>query len=310
MANSSFGPYHIAVNESNASRRMVYFSLYSASRETIPMTLGQLTVQPVLHVGGRAAISTTSTVRAADATNGLYYCVLAQSETTVVGQAIMRMSGTSIPETTVTIQFDAVDSGDSMRFGLFSQPNAAAAAAGGLPTFGTGAGQINLSGGSVGVFYIKPAAYSGVSVEVTTGGIQVASIGKGNYSGVSQEICTGGIQVGGIQTTSVGVGNYSGVSMEVKSSGIVAASFKASAIDAAALATDAGQEIADRILLRAIATGSDTGRIVQDALRSNRNRVQIGASIGTVYQEDDTTSAWSFAVTTGTAASITDLDPT
>lgn len=136
MANTQFGPYEIAVNESNASRRMVYFSLYSASRETMPVTLGQ-NIQPALHLGGRAAISTSSTVRAADATNGLYYLVLSQSETSVVGQAIIRMSNTSIPETTVTIQFKAVDSGDSMRFGMFSQPNAAAGASGGLPLIGS-----------------------------------------------------------------------------------------------------------------------------------------------------------------------------
>lgn len=41
----------------------------------------------------------------------------------------------------------AVDLADAVRFGLTALPNAVAAAAGGLITFGTGAGQLNVSGG-------------------------------------------------------------------------------------------------------------------------------------------------------------------
>src|SRR2546426_3096049 len=52
-------------------------------------------------------------------------------------------------------------------------------------------------------------SYSGVSVEVKSGGIQTASIGAGNYSGVSVEI-----KSGGVQTTSVGAGAYSGVTVD------------------------------------------------------------------------------------------------
>src|SRR3990167_7874105 len=48
------------------------------------------------------------------------------------------------------------------------------------------------------------------------------------------------------------------------------------AVDADALATDAGQEIADRILLRSLASGADGGRTVQEALRILRNRREIG----------------------------------
>ena len=49
----------------------------------------------------------------------------------------------------IEIQLEAVDNQDATRFGLSALPNAAAAASGGLPTVGTGSGQITLSSGAV-----------------------------------------------------------------------------------------------------------------------------------------------------------------
>lgn len=70
-------------------------------------------------------------------------------------------------------------------------------------------------------------------------------------------------------------------------------------------------QIADKILNRNLGTGSDGGRTVQDALRANRNKVTVDADAGTitVYQEDDTTEAWSGTVTTGSRDPINDVDP-
>jgi len=84
----------------------------------------------------------------------------------------------------------------------------------------------------------------------------------------------------------------------IATGGIIAASFGAASIDAVALATDAGQEIADAVLARNIAGASSTGRTVSEALYTLRNKVGIDGSIGTVYQVNDTTSAWTFSVTT------------
>lgn len=61
---------------------------------------------------------------------------------------------------------------------------------------------------------------------------------------------------------------------------------------------------ADKILGRNIAGGSDGGRDVTSALRAVRNKVTVDATTITVYQEDDTTSAW-----TGTATRTEGLDP-
>lgn len=92
--------------------------------------------------------------------------------------------------------------------------------------------------------------------------------------------------------------------------GIAATAFAANAITAAAVAQDAGQEIADEVLNRDIAGGASGGtRNVRNALRALRNRQAIATGTLTVYQEDDTTSAWTAAVTTTAGNPITQIDP-
>jgi hypothetical protein len=159
-----------------------------------------------------------------------------------------------------------------------------------------------------GVGLIKPATYSGVTVGIN-------NIAAGNYSGVtiSGVTTTNNLDKSGYGVTSIAAGTYSGVTVgsaaTILAGGIVATSFGASAIDAVALATDAGQEIADRILVRSIAGGADSGRTVGTALYVLRNKVDASASVGTVYQTDDATSAFTFSITTGTFP-IATADPT
>lgn len=101
-----------------------------------------------------------------------------------------------------------------------------------------------------------------------------------------------------------------GIVASTLASGVLtSAKFAAGAIDAAALATDAGQEIADRLLARNIEGGSDTGRLVKEAIAPLRNKVLIQGSVGTVFQADDATSSWTFSPSLGTAP-ISGIDPT
>ena len=69
--------------------------------------------------------------------------------------------------------------------------------------------------------------------------------------------------------------------------------------------------VADSILGRNLAGGSDGGRTVRDALRGSRNRVVIDdvARTMTVYDEDDTTIAWSGSLAFGTRGAINSVDP-
>lgn len=59
---------------------------------------------------------------------------------------------------------------------------------------------------------------------------------------------------------------------------------------------------ADALLARSIGGGSNGGHTVQDALRPLRNKVTTSGGTLTVYSEDDTTIAWTGALTTDAAA--------
>jgi hypothetical protein len=123
----------------------------------------------------------------------------------------------------------------------------------------------------------------------------------------------------GSVTGNVG-GNVTGSVGSIATGGITTASFAAGAIDAAAiaanaigaseLATDAAEEIADAILGRNVAGGSNTGRLVKEALYPLRNKVVVSGGTMTVYQTDDSTSSWTASVSgTSGADPITTIDP-
>lgn len=67
---------------------------------------------------------------------------------------------------------------------------------------------------------------------------------------------------------------------------------------------------ADALLARNIAGGSSTGRTVTEALRRLRNRVALAAGVMTVYQENDSSSSWTAAVTKTAGDPVSEVDPT
>jgi hypothetical protein len=66
---------------------------------------------------------------------------------------------------------------------------------------------------------------------------------------------------------------------------------------------------ADALLARNVAGGSSAGRLVKEALYVLRNKTDIQAGTLTVYGTDDTTSAFTAAVTTAAGNPITTVDP-
>lgn len=78
---------------------------------------------------------------------------------------------------------------------------------------------------------------------------------------------------------------------------------------AGTLATAGNAAIADKILGRNLAGSSDGTRTVADALRALRNRTALSGGTLTVYAEDDSTPAWTAAVTTSAGDPISQIDP-
>jgi hypothetical protein len=100
-------------------------------------------------------------------------------------------------------------------------------------------------------------------------------------------------------------------SVSVAVGGIGATAFAAGAIDAAAFAQDAAQEIADEFLNRNLAGGgSGNTRNVRNAFRMLRNKGSIAADVLTVYQEDDSSPAWTADITRTAGNPISEVDPT
>ena len=67
--------------------------------------------------------------------------------------------------------------------------------------------------------------------------------------------------------------------------------------------------VPDLMLNRNLAGGSAGGRTVRDALRASRNKVEISGGTLTVYAEDDTTVAWTAALTTAARDALQSVDP-
>ena len=259
---------------------------------------------------GAATINTAATLSLISANAGEYYVELSASEVSATGMAsIHYRSANAIPNSTY-FQIVTYDSGDSTRLGLFSLPNAAAEAAGGLITRGVGTGQLHVSTGSVGLIAqthsgatiggltsgvtLYADTHSGASIQGVTRVNSSVTIANFTYSSVTVRI--EGVAYSGV---TVGAGNiapgaYSGVTVGVSN-----------------IQQSVRSLIADDILLRDIAGGAPatTGRSVQNALRPLRNRVLIEGSTMTVFTEDDSTSAWTASVTTTADAIITGINP-
>lgn len=292
--------FFIDLNESTAVRRRVPFRLF-LSNGTAPDTNASNGTM-LLSVNGGAQIVSGASISAVSANAGMYYNELSASNVSVLGHIALYTDtlATDFPQHVATVQI--------VNFNPFStQSNVTAVGVSGINA-GTYSGvsiqgvtRVNSNVTPANALYsaltvrLDPVAYSGATLGID-------NIAAGAYSGVTIQGVTR-------LNSSATIANatYSAVSVQVV--GIVPASFTAGALDAAAVSTDFGQEIADRILLRNIDTGDDSGRSVAQALHVLRNRVDASSSVLTVYQTDDTTSSWTASLTTGAAASLQIVDP-
>ncbi len=215
-----------------------------------------------------------------DATNmpGLYRFDIPNAAIDTAGFVHIVFSGaTGMAPVTLRIQCVSFDPEDSVRLGLTALPNAAAGANGGLPT-GNGSGQVTVGGYASGQAPLQPTI-AGRTLDVSTGG--EAGIDWGNVGNPST--------VNNLSSTTVWTVN--------------------------AVSSSGANALADAWLDRALSAGAnastDTARSVRNALRALRNKAAISASTLTVYMEDDSTAAFTAAVTgTSGADPVTAVDPT
>lgn len=157
---------------------------------------------------------------------------------------------------------------------------------------------------------VAAASKTGYTLTATTGlGNQTANI-TGDLSG------SVGSVTGAVGSVTGAVGSVTGnVGGNVTGTVGTVNAIADNAITAAAIAADAGNELADAILARDIGSGTGAGsseeRTVRSALRVLRNKFGISGTTRTVYKEDDTTAAFTSVLTTDAAAvPIIGDDPT
>lgn len=265
----------LELSEATAARRRVFVHLVDATDGLTPET-GEAGGQPQLSKNGAAFGNTTATLTAIG--NGAYYVELTAAELDTAGGAIVRYKSANTAEAQALCQVVAFDPYDAVRLGLTALPNAAAEAAGGLLTRGTGAGQINQAAN--GQIDVNVVAVSGDAAAADNA--EAFFDGTG-YAGTNNTIPT--------------VTTVNGIA--------------ANAITAAATAADFGTEVADALLKRDMsAVTGEAARSPLNALRFMRNKWSIGGTTLTVTKEDDTTAAWTSTLT-GTAGAdpITASDP-
>jgi hypothetical protein len=134
----------------------------------------------------------------------------------------------------------------------------------------------------------------------------LASSAPTNFGDLAITVTTGEVTVGT---------NNDKTGYAIGAGGIGAGAFAANGLRAADIDPDVGQEFADAFLTRSLAGGSDAGfgtdaRSVANSLRAVRNRRVIAGGVLTVYQENDTTVAWTGAVTTSAGDPISEINPT
>ena len=148
----------------------------------------------------------------------------------------------------------------------------------------------------------------------------VASGGNGyatasNYQLVLTAGTVGGTSVRGYVIAEFSIGARSVVSVTGNVVGSVG-SIAAAGIAANSLSTAAKNDIADFVLDRNMATGTDSGtdstavRTPRQALRVLRNKTVIAAGVASTYKEDDVTVSSTAAITTTAGNPISGVDPT
>jgi hypothetical protein len=121
---------------------------------------------------------------------------------------------------------------------------------------------------------------------------------------------TTNITAGTMTTTTNLTTNNDKTGYSIGVGGIGATAFAADAVSAAALSQGAAQEIADEILNRDLVGGASvSSRNVRNSLRALRNKQEISLGTLTVYQEDDSTAAWTATITSAAGNPITIIDP-
>lgn len=295
------------------------------SSDHVSAATGKTVAIKISKAGGAFADPNAGASNATEVSNGWYKFALDATDTNTLGDLVVRGTAASCDDSEQVMQLVKATNG-----GLTALPDAAAEAAGGLYTRGTGAGQINQpANGMIDANVVRNA---GTAITAASGiqEVKVASIAANAItataiaadaitdakvaSDVTIASVTGAV---GSVTGNVG-GNVTGSVGSVAAGGITSSSFAAGAIDNAAIATDAigSAELAASAvteiqsgLATASALSTTDGKV--DAIKAKTDNLpsdpadasDVAAAITAVQNHGDT--YWLTATGFSTSADIT-----
>lgn len=255
-------------------------------------------VTPTINISKNGATIASGAGTWTEIGNGQYYYEFTAGEVDTLGWIAVNIEKATVSrDYNTVVQIMAYDAMDTVRLGLTALPNVAAGASGGLPT-GNASGQVTVGSlATTAQTNTAAAVWNALLATYTTANTFGARIIRGTSTSPSYE------------TFITGANHIAADVHELQPGVIVAADFAAGAINAAALATDAAEEIADAVLKRNLdSSGNEvsttsSGRTVRNALRILRNKVDAsgGAQVD-VYNEADTSIIWSQPITTSVSA--------
>lgn len=265
---------------------------------------GAITPEDITTIGTYAAPTANTNIRikAVDNTNmiGVYEVQIHSdwvNTTNTCQSLLIYLTASGVAPITLMIPLTAINPQDGVRAGLTALPNAAAEAAGGLFTRGTGAGQINQDAN--GRIDANVKSIIGTTLTETSAGYLSAGFKK-LFDVAVPVLTAASVNQTGDSYAIVNNGTYGNSALNTDLDSIITA--------VAAVPTATAN--ADALLTRDLSAVTEgSGRTPIQALRILRNKWAISGGTLTVKKEDDFTTSWTAAVTTAAGNPIDSVDP-
>lgn len=281
-------PILIKQSEVTAARRRVPIWLVDAT-DGITAEMG-VTGTPRISKNGGASAAAAGTITEVDATNmpGLYYLEFTAAEVDTLGTVLVSFKTAATAQWHGIVHVVAFDPYSAADLGLTNLDAAVSSRA-------VAGDAMSLTAGAV----------DSVWDEAQSGHVTAGTFGKRLDADVSTRSSHNAAGVWGEASRTI-TGGTIDTNNDKLGYGLAA-----DAVNAAAIAVDGAQEIADELLKRDLgAVTGEASRSALNALRFIRNRFRIQGTTLTVFKEDDTTTAWTATITaTAGADPITESDP-
>ena len=247
--------FQVKLSEATAARRRIPVLLVDITDGFTPET-GVVT--PTINISKNGATVATGAGTWTEIGNGQYYYEFTTGEVNTLGWIAVNIEKATVSrDYNAVVQIMAYDALDSVRLGLTALPNAAAGAAGGLPT-GNASGEVTVGSlATTAQTNTAAAVWNALLASYTTANSFGARVVRTLSSSTTNEV-------------TIGASNHIAANVHAMQNDVItAAVIAADAITSAELSSTAVQEIADTVLTSSLATAGAVNNIAITSIVSN-----------------------------------------